>query len=539
MQRAAIYVRVSTEHEAQKDSPEHQVAACLEYATIVGLTTTPEFIYNDAGLSGTEMENRTEVKRLIRDARQGKFEAVLFTAISRFSRDMADAFHMKKKLESIYGIRLISLEEGYDSAIDGRNNEMVFTVHAMLAAHKSKEMSAAIKRGLRQSAKKGRHIGNIPPFGYQKTHDRRLQPEPEEAEVVREIFRLYLAGFGAKAIAQTLNARGIPTTLKRRYEKPVLWQASTITAILHNPVYLGTLIAHKWTTARHIEDSRRRDIPVKHPVVRAPSEWIFIEHAHEPIIDAQTFQRVQELLAKKAKNRGIKRSTNLLAGLMYCKNCGGKMLVSTSNSSHNKKKTPYKYIVCSKIRRIGKSACSNHLLTKYDEFLDALIAHLKQYSSSEFQDSLQLTDLLSKIGQVEPTLPAKIAQLQNELANNHKEQLANLRAFRQGLFPSEVIARGQSELMEQAKRLQTEINHLQAEHTERACLQNQLRDSAVSINPFAQMELFDAMTQRLLLIQTISKIEFSSDGSIAVVFTWGEKNRGSSPSGHQLAHFEQ
>ncbi len=165
--RAAIYVRVSTDHEEQKLSPENQIATCREHADELGLDVSNRtLVYNDAGISGTEMLNRPEVQRLVADARLGRFDAVLFTAISRFARDLSDALALKKRLETVYGIRIISVEEGYDTAIEGRNSEMVFTVHAMLAAHKSEEMSKAIRRGLRQSAKKGRHIGSVTPYGY-------------------------------------------------------------------------------------------------------------------------------------------------------------------------------------------------------------------------------------------------------------------------------------------------------------------------------------------------------------------------------------
>ncbi|MCY0897300.1 MAG: recombinase family protein, partial [Alicyclobacillaceae bacterium] len=127
-QRAAIYVRVSTDSDAQKDSPDNQIATCKEYAQEHDMTVSSEFIYNDAGVSGTEMEQRREVQRLLHDARCGRFDVVLFVAISRFSRDLSDALQMKKRLETVYGIRMVSIEEGYDSAIDGRNSEMVFTV---------------------------------------------------------------------------------------------------------------------------------------------------------------------------------------------------------------------------------------------------------------------------------------------------------------------------------------------------------------------------------------------------------------------------
>ncbi|MCY0893761.1 MAG: recombinase family protein [Acidibacillus sp.] len=522
MDRAAIYVRVSTDYAAQKDSPDHQLAACKEYAASIGLSTSPDHVYNDAGLSGTEITMRNEVSRMMHDARNGEFEAVLFTAISRFSRDMSDAFNMKKKLESIYGVRLISIEEGYDSAIEGRNNEMVFTVHAMLAAHKSKEMSVAILRGLRQSAKKGRHIGNVTPYGYRKGLDQKLEHEPYEANVIRDIFRLYLSGESARSIAHILNEQHIPTASKRRSGKDTLWQASTITSILHNEVYVGTIVAHRYTTARHTEASRLRDELITKPSKRNESEWITVTQAHDPIIDDTTFQQVQDLFNQKATNRGMKRTSNLLAGLMYCNECGGKMIVTGNTRSSHTQTHQYRYIVCAKTRRIGKSACSNHFITKYDDLLSALLSPLQKLLQSAIAMTPSDDRELLSISQYTSShlVEAKITQLRKALAHNQHEQIENLRAFRNGIFTKDIIELGQKELTEQAVYLQSEITRL----TELVARNHNMIDSIRSqhsvLNIFKHMHLYNSMTQRLALQAVVDQIIFSTNGDISVLFTW-------------------
>lgn len=519
LNRAAIYVRVSTDQDSQKYSPEHQLAACREYAEAEGLVTDETLVYNDAGLSGTEMQNRREVKRLLNDARLDKFDAVLFTAVSRFGRDMADVFAMKKKLESVYGIRIISIEEGYDSAIEGRNSEMVFTVHAMLAAHKSKEMSIAIKRGLRQAAKKGRHIGNVVPYGYSKNVNKQLIPNLMEANIVRDIFQMYLDGYGSKSIAEQLNHRGVPTATKTRKGKDTLWQASTINAILHNEVYVGRLIAHRWQMATNYEISRKADLAVKRQSVRSEDDWVVVDGAHEAIIDVDTFSRVQELMDKKAHNKGIKRTSNLLAGLMVCRDCGGSMIVSgRSKRSGNGKE--YKYVVCAKTRRIGKYACANHHIVKYDYILNGILESLKTLAQSKRDIDDIAKTIFETVSSGQQEQQVRIEALKHQLHENQERQMKNLEAFSSGLFAPELIEQRQRNLLQEADRLNKEVARLEASAQLEQESTSKMKEIRQSLEIFKYLDDYDEMTQRIAVRKLIDRIEFDGEGNIEVRYCW-------------------
>jgi site-specific DNA recombinase len=519
MNRSAIYVRVSTDLDSQKYSPEHQLEACREYAEAYGLTTDVTKVYNDTGLSGTEMENRTEVKRLLNDARLGKFEAVLFTAISRFGRDLADVFAMKKKLESIYGIRLASVEECYDSAIEGRNDDMVFTVHAMLAQQKSKEMSKAIRRGLRQSAKKGRHIGNVIPYGYSKNADLHLVPNPSESGIIKDIFTLYLDGYGSNAIAELLNRRGVPTSTKARKGKETLWQASTITAILHNQDYVGQLISNKWQIATDYEASRRADKKVKRQLVRDEDERVIVDNAHEAIIDVDMFNRVQELMTKKATNKGIKRKSNLLAGLMKCKECGGSMIVH-GRSKQKGNCNEYKYVVCAKVRRIGKSACQNHYTVKYEYILNGILDFLRSLSQSKRDIDNIANGILYRVNDGRKESQVRKEALELQLAENQNKQMKNLEAFNAGLFTMELIKQMQRNLKEEAEHLNEEISRLEAFEQDEQEVTKKLGEIRESLNVFKNLGDFDEMTQRIALRKLIDNIQFDTQGNVEVRYSW-------------------
>lgn len=519
MQTAAIYVRVSTDADGQKDSPANQVATCQEYAASIGLTVPDSLIYNDAGTSGTKMTNRPEVARMLVDARTGQFEAVLFTAISRFSRDLSDALGTRKRLESVYGIRLISIEEGYDSDIEGRNSEMIFTVHAMLAAHKSQEMSKAIQRGLRQSARRGRHTGNLTPFGYVKTADKKLVPDPLSASIVREIFSLYLTGMGAKAIAQVLNARGVPTASKLRHRRDTLWQASTVNAMLHNEVYIGTITAHKRTRQQDIEQSRRTDTNVKRLRLRPQEQWVVISDAHEALIDKQIFDQARAQLSLKAHNKGIRRNANLLAGHMVCASCAGNMMVTASGASTSNQ--VYKYVVCSKVKRIGKSACDNQSRTKYADLEHTILEQLTAFAPNTHLENAA-ESLLPSVENGRNTVRLRLDSLDAALQKNAQAQKSTLEAFHTGLFPRSIVEAHQRELLVEATQLENERDGLRAEAQDVDVYGDRLEEIASKLNIFSHVHLYDEIARRMAMQTVLDRILIHPDGHIDVFWAWSE-----------------
>ncbi len=514
--RASIYIRVSTDHAEQKLSPEHQLATCHEYADELGFKSDETLVYNDAGISGTEMDTRPEVQRLLADARAGRFDAILFTAISRFARDLSDALAMRKKLESVYGIRLISVEEGYDSAIDGRNSEMVFTVHAMMAAHKSQEMSKAIRRGLRQSAKTGRHIGNLPPYGYTKTSDKRLVSDPETAPIIHEIFVLYLSGFGSQTIAEELNKRQVPTHHQRENKDGSMWQASTIVAILRNRAYVGDIVASIWRTDVDIEQSRMADRKVKRQQQRDSDDWVIVEKAHEGIVDEETFLAVQRMMDQKSTNKGVKRNTNALSGMMKCAECGGSMVVRASGKRHGE--TTYKYVECLAVRRIGKNACTNHAKHNYYEILDAVVAPLRAYAASP-ESMRELTERITGFttgGKVK----SKISQVEKMLNANKKQQLKLIKLATDEMFSMDVIFTKQTDLKREADTLEAELVRLHALENQQSELLERTSEIGEILNIFDHMEEYDTLTVRMAFSSLIDRIDFTEDKRVQVVYKW-------------------
>lgn len=513
--RAAIYLRVSTDHEDQKLSPEHQLATCKEHARELGFETDETIVYNDAGLSGTEMEHRTSVQKLMADARNGKFNAVLFTAISRFARDLSDALTLKKRLETVYGIRIISVEEGYDTGIDGRNSEMIFTVYAMMASHKSREMSTAIRRGLRQSAASGRHIGNVCPYGYQKTSEKRLVPDAVAAPIIREIFHLYLSGMGSKSIAGELNRKGVLTAKAARGKASTLWQASTINTILHNPVYAGNLVANRWRNDTDIALSRQFDVKTKRQMQRHENDWVVVKDNHEAIIDAETFEIVQKTLEMKATNKGVRRTSIILSGLMRCAECGGAMIVSGRSGRNGQ---AYKYVGCAAVRRVGKQACTNHASSNYSDVLDAVLIPLQEFSASpETMD--RLVELILQSA-TDRGLNERIIDLRRQLERNEQRQREALRGYTEGVFTLDMVKEHQHELHSEENRLQDEIKKMESQQASQGDVMGKREEIREQLNVFRHIDKYDTIIVRSAIATIIDCIQFTTDKRLKIQWKW-------------------
>jgi Site-specific recombinases, DNA invertase Pin homologs len=369
---AAIYVRVSTTKASQKDSPEHQEGICREKARIMGLETPDDLIYEDRD-SGTSIVERQAIRQLLEDAKAGRFQAVLFASLSRFSRDLVDSMALKRMLVDALKIRLISIDENYDSGVD--QDEFKFQIFSAVNQKQSEMISLSSRRGIRQSALKGNFTGSIPPYGYRKAvidGRKTLVPDEAESAVVREIFRLYTANrLGDKAIAIVLNERGIPSP------KGGAWGVTTIQRILQNEAYTGVNVFGKYETVKvhsltDLHDRRKK------LVQRDKSEWerSVIGRTHEPIIDQEMFRAAQEIRLQRGGGRrgGVRNRKNVFAGLIFCGLCGASMVSLKSKE--------YRYLVCSRRRRQGDAGCRNEYRLPYEPFRDALLADLADKMSA-------------------------------------------------------------------------------------------------------------------------------------------------------------
>ncbi len=309
--RAAAYARVSTDSEDQESSYEAQ---CTHYTSMINDDPTFSFagLYADEGISGTSLKNRDGFNRMIADCEAGKIDVVYTKSISRFARNTVDCLNAIRKLKAL-GVEVVFEKEGIRT-LDAKG-EVLVTIMASLAQQESGSLSQNVTMGLRYRMAEGHGTLNYNRFlGYTKSQDGKLVVVPEEAEVVRRIFREYLEGFSTKAIVRHLNEDHIRTPTGKD-----AWHPSTITSMLGNEKFAGDLLLQKYYT----EDF------LTHKTVKNDGKFpqYYVEDDHPPVVPKAIFFQVQGEVMRRSSlkdtpDRARFGSPMALAGRLVCGRCG-------------------------------------------------------------------------------------------------------------------------------------------------------------------------------------------------------------------------
>lgn len=204
----AAYCRVSTDQEEQENSYEAQISY---YTEKIGKNNDWQMagIFADEGITGTQAKKRPEFLKMIRLCRQRKIDMVLTKSLSRFARNTVDSLNYIRELKAL-GIAVIFEKENINTL--ETDTEMMLTIMSCFAQAESESISKNVSWGIRQSFKNG----NVPMqyarlLGYKKGDGGNAEIIPDEAEVVREIYRCYLDGMSMNLIADRLNEKGLTT----------------------------------------------------------------------------------------------------------------------------------------------------------------------------------------------------------------------------------------------------------------------------------------------------------------------------------------
>lgn len=274
--RVAAYCRVSSEYEEQESSLELQRSYYEQYIRSHKDWTLVN-IYAEK-VSGTQIDHRTQFKRMINDCKKGKIDLILTKSISRFGRNTLDTLKTAYELHNI-GVKVKFEKE----KINNYDKEMrvIMAIHAAFAQEESQNMSDNIKWGIRQSMHSGKVFLNCTRFlGYTKDEEGNLIVVEEEAQIVRKIFELYLKGFGVRKIKRYLEEHHIRTVTGKD-----IWSTSTIDRILSNEKYVGDVLMQKSYTDDFLTGIRKKN--------NGEMTMFFIENNHEPIVSRDIFEAVQ------------------------------------------------------------------------------------------------------------------------------------------------------------------------------------------------------------------------------------------------------
>lgn len=265
-------------------------------------------MYTDEGISATNTKHRDGFNTMIADALAGKIDLIVTKSVSRFARNTVDSLTTVRKLKE-KGVE-VYFEKEQIYTLDSKG-ELLITLMSSLAQEESRSISENVTWGQRKRMADGKVSIPYGRFlGYRKGDDGLPEVVPEEAEVVRLIYRSFMEGLTANKIAQLLMEQNTPAPGGR-----TKWHSSTIESILTNEKYKGSALLQKKFTV----DFLTKRVKINEGEV----PQYFVEHSHPPIIDPEEFELVQAEISRRKAIGRIYSSSNIFSAKIVCSCCGG------------------------------------------------------------------------------------------------------------------------------------------------------------------------------------------------------------------------
>jgi len=384
--RVAAYARVSDGKEAMLQSLNAQVNF---YKKLIMENPLWDFagIYSDEATTGTK-DSRKEFQQMLKDCRDGRIDMIITKSISRFARNTVTLLETIRELKAIHVD--VFFEEQNIHSISGEG-EMVLSFLASFAQEESRSVSENMKWRIQKDFHEGLILGGKSCLGY-RLENKKLTMIPDEAEIVRLIFQLYIEGHGADTIGKMLDVKGI----KPKYASK--WCRSTIMQTLSNKNYTGNLILQKTFIDNHLTK--------KKVINNGELNQYMVKNNHEAIISHELFAEAERVRKDKSK---LKRTLSIqkhypFKGMMRCGICG---------RAYTRKTTPSKYIwKCSLSVTKGIEMCASKQVP--DSILIEASNHI--LNRSEFDEKL----FNSKVESIE-VMPEQrlIFRMKNGLAKEY------------------------------------------------------------------------------------------------------------------------
>lgn len=390
----ALYCRLSRDDELQGDSNSiiNQKAILQKYADDNGFRNT--FLFVDDGYSGTTFD-RPDWNRLMGLVDEGRVGTIIVKDMSRLGRDYLKVGMYTEMVFPNADIRFIAINNGVDSANQSENDMTPFI--NIFNEFYAKDTSRKIRAVFKAKGQSGKPLSTNPPYGYVKDPEDKTHwlVDEKAAEVVREIFRLCIQGYGVSEIAKEITKQHIlnPTAYAKAGGRSVpdnrggdndyTWRGSTVSHMLSRPEYLGHTVNFK---------TYRKSYKQKKQLKRDPSEWQIFENTHEAIVDRETYDIVQRI------RDGRRRVTPMgemptLSGMVFCADCGAKLYQVRGRNLPQSE-----YMVCATYRKRGKEVCSSHQIRNsvIEEFLLDGIRSMTAYVREHEDEFVEMVTMLSK-----------------------------------------------------------------------------------------------------------------------------------------------
>ena len=508
---AALYIRLSKEDESEgpSQSVQNQESLLREFVQQHRLSVYDTYV--DDGWSGTNFD-RPDFQRMIGDIEARKVNMVITKDLSRLGRDYIMTGHYMERYFPEHRVRYISLLDGIDTGVDSTANDIT-PFRAIMNDMYAKDISKKIKSVKRDKQRKGQFIGGKPAYGYKMhpTEKNKIVIDEEVAPIVQRIFAMALSGMSCRNIATRLNQEGIPTPatyanlpVARPGPYTGLWSSERISEMLQNETYIGNMVQ-----GRSVKISYKS----KKCLRQAPANWVVVEGTHEPLVDGETFRKVQLLVGSRKHTRS-RTYDFLLKGLIFCHECGYPLAVLNRKNARGE---DVLYFVCRTYQRFTKAGvCTCHSI-KEKTVTDAVVAKVREVCQACLKPDellpmareavenagkgsglkMELQDLQSRID----SLTAKLDRMYTDRLN--------------GLLP-------EADFQRIFSRIKGEREQLEEKRKALAFQQKSPVPSEDRARELVQRFIETAGESRELLVSLIERVELTEDKEVIIKFRFAQ-----------------
>jgi len=491
IKRVCAYARVSTDSEEQLTSYSSQIK---HYSEKIKSNPDWEFvgIYADEGLSGTQVKNRTEFRRMIDDALNGKIDMIIAKSISRFARNTLDTLKYVRLLREHNVDVYFEKENIHTLELD---SEMFLTLYSAFAQAESESTSMNVKMGLNAKMKRGEPVGNQNCYGYiWNGQTKELEINEEQAEVVRLIFHLYISGLGGRIIARKLNEKNIPTYFDKK------WSQSSINRIIRNEKYVGDLLGQKYYVESPITHKRSLNYGEK--------EQYYVKDHHVGIISREKWNKAQEIL-KKRNSKQIPEGRNHKTTYSLKYDFSSKIVCGHCNSTYvrrqgTKRKDGTAPIYWKCYQQVDeKDFCKDSKFIREDVLKSMFVELYNLIVKNKHKTKDKLLNAI-KSTLKEENYQKEIDKLNIELDkyNNKLSKLVDMQL--DGIIDEDIYIKKEQEIKIQITEIETKITELLTLKNTNNDISNKIKEiekimnEPTSIKEFDK-ETFDSIVERIIL----------------------------------------
>lgn len=466
-----VWIRVSTEDQAQGESPEHHRKRAEMYAESKGWQIVR--VYDLSGVSGKSVMNHPEAQAMMKDVASGRITGLIFSKLARLARNTRELLDFAEYFEK-YRADLISLAESIDTSTPA--GRFFYTLIAALAQWEREEISSRAKASVVVRAKMGKILGGAPPFGFRRESGQFIL-DPVEAPIRRHLFELFLEHRRLKTVAAVANKTGYRMRSGRKFSD------TTVRRLLEDPIAKGLRRANY---TRQSADGKKWEL-------KSQDEWIYQQV--EPIVSEETWTTVNAILGswKEGEKKPRKRAVHLFTGLARCGNCDAGMTVKHLSPSYD----------CPKCHRKIRIA---DLEAVFRERL-----HDFFQSADEVRDYLEAEDhALREKRELLAALQAEEAQVRSDTDKTYKLYLDGVissQGFGERYGPLEARLKA---LGDEIPRLQGEADFLAIQHLSSEEIVSQAQDvygGWENLTPEEKRSIVEGIVEKILIYEDTVAID--------------------------------